>query len=107
MPVLLGSNVQCRPLAVPVEGQAVFGPVCAPCVVELIETDVTGTLLVKEAENDFVLGVWFRKQVLENTPVVDVDLALLFAVCNLKQDAVLVALDFVLMTSAPLVSPVF
>lgn len=107
VPVLLRANVQCCPLGFPVERQAVFRLVRLPCVVEFVKVDVAGSFLVEEAENDLVLGVRFRKQVLENTPVVDVDLALLFAVCNLEQDAILVALDLVLLAGVPLASPCF
>jgi hypothetical protein len=105
--VLLGANVQRGPLAVPVEGQAVFCLVGAPCVVELVKVDVAGALLVEEAEDDLVLCVGLGEQVLEDTPVVDVDLALALAVCDLEQDAILVALDFVLLADAPLASPCF
>ena len=105
MTVLLGANVQSGPLGLPVEGQAFFCLVHLPCLVELVEVDVAGAFLVKEAEYDLVLGVWFRKQVLEDTPVMNVDLALPFAVCDLEQDAVLVALDLVLRADAPLASP--
>lgn len=80
---------------------------CLPCVVELVEVDVASAILVEEAEDDLVLGVGFREQVLEDTPIVDIDSSLPLAVCNLEQDAVLVALDFVLMAGAPLASPCF
>jgi hypothetical protein len=105
MAVLLGANVQSGPLGLPIEGQAFLCLVCPPCVVKFVKADVAGSLLVEEAEDDLVLGVWFREQVLEDTPVMDVDLAPLFAVCNLEQDAVLVALDLVLRADAPLASP--
>jgi hypothetical protein len=71
-----------------------------PYVVEFVKVDVTSALLVKEAENDFVLGVRLREQVLENTPVVDVDFPLLLAVSDLKEDTVLVPLNFVLVADA-------
>ena len=107
MPPLLGPNVQSRPFSFPVEGKAVLGLVRLPCVVELVEVDVASALLVEEAENDLVLGVGFCEQVLEDTPVVDVDLALALAVCDLEKDAILVALDFVLLADAPLASLCF
>lgn len=78
-----------------------------PCIVKLVEIDIAGTLLVEEAENDLVLGVRFCEQVLEDTPVVYVDPALALAVCNLEQNAILVALDFVLLADALLASPCF
>ena len=107
MSVFLVANIQSCPLSLPVEGQAVFCLVRLPCVVELVEVDVAGALLVEEAENDLVLGIRFREQILENTPVMDVDFPLLLAVCDLEEDAILVALDFVLVTDAPLASPCY
>jgi hypothetical protein len=101
MPVLLGADVERSPLALPIEGQAAFGLVRLPCLVELVEVDVAGALLVKEAEDDLVLGVGFREEVLEDGPVMDGDSALAVAVGYSKQDAVLVALDFVLWRGAP------
>jgi hypothetical protein len=105
MAVLLGANVQGGPLGLPVEGQAFLCLVRLPCFVELVEVDVAGAFLVEEAEDDLVLGVWLREQVLEDTPVVNVDLTLLLAVGDLEQDAILVALDLVLRADAPLASP--
>lgn len=76
---------------------------CFPCRVEVVEVDVAGPLLVEEAEDDLVLGVGFREEVLEYGPVLQADLALLVAVGDLEEDAILVPLDFVLETDAPLV----
>ena len=101
MPVLLGANVQRGPAALPVEGQAVLGLVRLPCLVEVVEVDVAGPLLVEEAEDDLVLGVGFREEVLEDGPVMDADSALPVAVGYSEEDAVLVALDFVLWEGAP------
>jgi hypothetical protein len=101
MPVLLASNIEGRPLALPVEGQAVLGLVCLPCLVEVVEVDVSGPVLVEEAEDNLVLGIGFREEVLEDGPVVDGDLALPVAVGYGKQDAVLETLDFVLWRGAP------
>ena len=96
MPVLLGANVQRGPAALPVEGQAVLGLVRLPCLVEVVEVDVAGPLLVEEAEDDLALGVGFGEQVLEDGPVMDADLALLVAIGDLEEDAILVPLDLVL-----------
>lgn len=101
MSVLLGPNVESCPLAFPVEGQAVLCLVCLPCLIELVEIDVSGPVLVEEAEDDLVLGVGFREEVLEDGPVVYGDLAFPVAIGYSKQDAVLVALDFVLWRGAP------
>lgn len=96
VPVLLGANVQRGPTALPIKGQAVLGLVRLPCVVEVVKVDVAGALLVEEAEDDLVLGVGFGEQVLEDGPVVHADLALLVAVGDLEEDAILEPLDLVL-----------
>jgi len=104
MPVLLRPNVKRGPAALPVKGQAVLGLVRLPCLVEVVKVDVAGPPLIEEAENDLVLGVGLRKQVLEDGPVMDADLALLVAVGYLEEDAILETLDLVLETGAPLAS---
>lgn len=101
MPVFLAANIERSPVAFPVEGQAVLRLVRLPCLVELVEVDVARPVLVEEAENNLVLGVGFREQVLEDRPVMDVDSALPVAVGYSEEDAVLVALDFVLWRGAP------
>ena len=101
MPVLLGADVERSPLALPVEGQAVLGLVSLPCLIELVEVDVAGALLVEKAKDNLVLGVGFCEEVLEDGPVVDGDPTLAVAVGYSEQDAVLVALDFVLWRGAP------
>jgi hypothetical protein len=102
VPVFLGANVQSSPLALPVKGQAVLGLVGLPCLVELVKVNVAGAPLVEEAEDDLVLGVGLCQQVLEDGPVVDIDLALLVAVGDLEEDAILISLDLVLEAGAPL-----
>jgi hypothetical protein len=74
--------------------------VCLPCLIEFVEVDVAGALLVEETENDLVLGVGLREKVLEHGPVVNVYSALAVAVGDGKEYAVLVALDFVLWRGA-------
>lgn len=74
---------------------------CPPCVVECVEVDVAGPVLVEEAEDDLVLGVGFREKVLEDGPVLYADPALSVAVGYGEEDAILVALDFVLWRGAP------
>ena len=96
VPLVLGANVQRRPVSLPVEGETVFALVCLPCLVELVKVNVAGAVAVEEAEDDFVFRVWFGEQVLENGPVLERDLALLVAVGDVEQDAVLVSLDLVL-----------
>jgi hypothetical protein len=101
MSVLLGPDIQSCPLAFPVKGKALVCLVCLPCLVELVKVDVAGAFLVEEAEDDLVLGIGLREKVLEDGPVVDADLALPVAVGYGEQNAVLVALDFVLWRGAP------
>ncbi len=75
---------------------------CPPCCVEVIEVDVTGSILIEEAENDFVFGVRFCEQILEDRPVVYADFALLVTIGYFEKDAVLVSFDFVLGTNTVL-----
>ena len=69
---------------------------CLPCLVEFVKVDVAGAPPVEEAEDDLILGVGLCKQVLEDGPVVNADLALLVAIGDLEEDAILVPLDLVL-----------
>lgn len=94
--LVLGANVQGRPVSLPVEREAIFALVRPPCLVELVEIDVARAVSVEEAEDDFILGVWLRKQVLEDSPVLEGHFALLIAVCDVEKNTVLEALDFVL-----------
>jgi hypothetical protein len=70
--------------------------VCLPCLVELVKVDIAGPLLVEEAEDDLVLGVGFRQEILKDRPVMNADPALPVAVGYGEQNTVLVALDFML-----------
>lgn len=96
MPVLLAANVERRPIAFPVEGQAVFGLVFPPCRVEVIKVDVAGSVGVEEAEDNLVLGIGFREEVLEDGPVVYADPSFAVSIGNLEQNAILIPLDLVL-----------
>jgi hypothetical protein len=78
--------------------------VCLPCLVKLVKVDVASPVLVEEAEDDFVFGVGFCEEVLEDGPVVYADPAFPVSVGYREEDAVLVTLDFVLDRSAPLAS---
>jgi hypothetical protein len=100
MSLVLCANVQCRPLAIPVERQAILALVCFPYIIEVVEVDDAGPILVEEAEDDFVLGVRFRKQVLEDAPVLEGDAPLPVAVGDLEEDAILVSPDLVLLRNA-------
>jgi hypothetical protein len=96
VPLILGAAVEGGPLRVPVEGQAIFSFVCSPYIIEVLKLDIAGPVLVEEAEDDFVLGVRLRKQVLEDAPVGESDAPGAAAVCDQEEDAILVSLDLVL-----------
>lgn len=93
---LLHARVQPRPLAVPVEGDAIGAFVHLVQLLEVGVVDGPRAVDVEEAEGDFVLGVRFVKQVLERAPVADVHLAAAAAVGDMEEDAVLLPLDLVL-----------
>jgi len=65
-------------------------------LVEVLEFNVSRPVLVEEAEDDLVLGIWFREEVLEDAPVCQTDSSGTGAVCNEEQNPILVSLDFVL-----------
>ena len=69
---------------------------CLPCLVEFVKVDVACAPPVEEAEHNLVLGVGLCEQVLEDGPVVDADLALLVAIGDLEENAILVPLNLVL-----------
>ena len=96
VPLVLGADVERCPFGRPIERQAVLALVCLPYLVEVVKVDVTCPLAVEEAEDDFVLGIGFGEEVLEDGPVLQIDATFGVAVGNRKQDTVLVALDLVL-----------
>lgn len=96
MPVLLSSQVQGRPVAVPVEGDGIASLVARIDFFEGGEVHLTGRRVGEEAEGDFIFGVGFCKEVVEDTPVRESDTALVVAIGDVEQNGVLVALDLVL-----------
>lgn len=97
MALLLASDVQLGPLAVPVEGQALGALVELVEAAEVLILDLAGALDIEEAEGDLVLGVGLVEKVLKGDPVGYRDAAFALAVGNLEQQAVLLALDSVLL----------
>jgi hypothetical protein len=97
MPLVLCSDVQRGPFAIPVERQAVLPLVRRPYAVEVFKLYVAGPVLVEEAEDDLVLGIRFREEILEDAPVLQGNAPLPIAVGDLEQYAILVSLDLVLL----------
>jgi hypothetical protein len=102
VPLVLGSNVQSSPFSVPVERQALVRLCGFPFLKKVIKANVPRPVLVEVAEDDLVFGVWLGKQVLEDTPIVEGNLALLVTVGNFEQNTILVALDLVLVVNVSL-----
>lgn len=94
--MLLSSQVQRRPVAVPIEGDGIAGLVARIDFLEGVEVHLTGRRVGEEAEGDFIFGVGFREKVVEDTPVRESDAALVVAIGDVEQNRVLVALDLVL-----------
>lgn len=94
--MLLPSQVQGRPVAVPIEGDCIAGLVARINFFESVEVHLTGRRVSEEAEGDFIFGVGFCEEVVEHTPVRESDAALMVAIGDVEQDRVLVALDLVL-----------
>jgi hypothetical protein len=68
-----------------------------PYLEKVVKLNVSGPLLVEKTEDDFVLGVGLREEVLEDTPILQGDAPLPFSISDLEQDSVLVSLDLVLL----------
>ena len=94
--LLPATDVQLGPLTVPVEGDVVRALVQLIELSEVVILDITGAVDIEQAKGDLVLGVWLRKQVLEDNPIGKVDPAAVLPIGDAKQDRVLVALDLVL-----------
>ena len=88
------ADIELGPVTIPVERDA--GLVARIDILELVEVDLARDGVGEEAEGDFVLGVRFREQVVEDAPVLQADAVLAAAVGDLEKDGVLVALDLVL-----------
>lgn len=96
MALVLAANVQRRPFRAPVKRQRALALVQVVYFEKLVEADLAGAVDVEEAKGKFILGVGFRNQVVVEAPVLEGDAARLAAVCDEKENAILVALDFVL-----------
>lgn len=91
------TSVQRGPFRVPIEGNALGTLVQVVQALDGIELDTTGSIEIEEAEGDLVLGVRLGEEVFEGGPVGDVQLASPASVCDVKEDAILLALDLVLL----------
>ena len=94
MPVFLASYIQLGPIAVPVEGDADLG--AGIYFFECVEIDLSGDGIGEEPKRNFVLGIRFRKKVVEDTPVLKSDTVDVSSIGNFEQEAVCFALDLVL-----------
>lgn len=96
MPLLLSTYVQRRPFAVPIERYAVLALVHIVKLLEVVIFDGPSAIHVEQAKGNLVLRVWFRKEILEGAPVVQIDPAGAAPISHAKEDSILLALDFVL-----------
>ena len=96
MSSLLAPTIQRRPLAVPVKGYTIRTLIQLIQLLQILVLDEASIIHVEEPERNLVLGIRFRKEVLEGAPVQEVDLARLPPVGDSEEDAVLFALDLVL-----------
>lgn len=96
MALALVANVELGPLALPVKGDVVGPLVELVKVTEVIILDRAGAGDVEEAEGDLVLSIGLVEDVLKGGPVGEGYLAAALTVGDTEEDAVLVALDFVL-----------
>jgi hypothetical protein len=96
MAMTLSTHVQRRPLAVPVEGNAVRRFVQSVKLEETLVLDRPGAIFVKQAKGNLIFGVRLCQEVVEGAPVRDGDLARLLAIGNAEEDSILLAFDFML-----------
>ena len=89
VPLLLPANVERSPLAVPVEREAVVTFVQVVQAEEVVELDASRALDIEEPEGDLVLGVWLRKEVLEDGPIVEGDSASVTPVGDAEENGIL------------------
>lgn len=93
---LLPADIERRPFRVPVEGDAIRSFVEIVQFLEGLVLDRTGALDVEQAEGNLVLRIGLAEQVLEGGPVRDVYPARLSSIGDGEENAVLLALDFML-----------
>lgn len=96
MSLFLCADVQRGPLGVPIERKTVLAPVGIIYLLEGFKLDESGPLFIEKAKGNLILGIGFRKEVIEEGPVVQRDATSSTAVCDLKEKSILLALDFML-----------
>ncbi len=96
MPLLLPTDVQRRPFAVPVEGYAILTLVEIIEVLEVFVFNGTSTVDIEQSEGDLVLSVWLCKKILERAPVVQVDSSSIAPICHAEEYSILLTLNLML-----------
>jgi hypothetical protein len=84
MPPLLATRIKRSPFTVPVKRYAIWTLIHLIKFPELVIFHCASTVHVKEAESYLVLGVWLDEEVFESTPVLEIDFATIFSVCDLE-----------------------
>lgn len=96
MSALLASTVQSRPFAVPVKWNAIRAFVHLIQLLQVLVFDCARSSYIEESERDLILGVWFRKEVFECTPIEEVELARTPSIGNSEKNRILFTFDLVL-----------
>lgn len=96
MPVLLPSNIERRPLAVPVEWYSFVALVEVVQFLKVVIFDCSSPPFVEETKSDLILGIGLSEKVLEVTPVMKADTPKFAAVRDLEKYSVLLSSYFVL-----------
>lgn len=104
---LLPPRVEGSPFRAPVEGYAALSLVEIVQFLDCLMLDSAGAFDIEQAEGDLVLCVWFREEVLECSPIVQIDPPSSPPVRNPEQDPVLLAFYLVLNIEEEMVSPLF
>lgn len=97
MSAFLAAAVEGRPFAVPVKGYAIRTLVHLIQLLQILVFDQAIIIDIKQPERNLVFSVWFREEVLEDRPVLEVDFSGVATVGDGEEDAVLFAFDFVLL----------
>lgn len=99
MPPLLPPNIKTRPFAVPIKGDAIVPLVELVQFLKVVVLDDARARDIEESEGYLVFGIGLCEEVLEGSPVLQVDLAGSSTVSDIEENGVLFPLDLVLRRS--------
>lgn len=96
MSLILVSDVELCPLALPIKGDTVGSLILLIELLEVFVFNISGAADVKKTERDLVFGIGFRQEVLECCPVANCYPSSTSTIGYTKEKTILVTTDFVL-----------